>query len=41
MWTTYFFCRLKVQSIAPILFLELFKNQGDKKWTIKSKNTKT
>ena len=32
-----FFCRLKVQSIAPILFLELFKNQGDKKMDNKIK----
>lgn len=32
-----FFCRLKVQSIAPILFLERFKNQGDKKMDNKIK----
>ena len=32
-----FFCHLKVQSIAPILFLELFKNQGDKKMDNKIK----
>ena len=32
-----FFCRLKVQSIAPILFLELFKNQRRLKMDTKIK----